>query len=204
MHQISTVVFDLGGVLIDWNPRYLFSKLFTDKADMEYFLQEVCSPTWNAQMDAGKPFAEAVAELTAQFPAYALPIEAYYTRWPEMLNGTIEGTVQQLYALSRSKKYRMLALTNWSAETLPVAYRRYPLFSCFESIVVSGDVRLAKPDAAIFEHLVQHYHVNPTQAVFIDDSAANIQTAHSLGFHTVHFQNPIQLDEALHALGVRG
>ncbi len=200
MQSINTIVFDLGGVLIDWNPRYLYSKLFENEEEMEYFLTQVCSPTWNAQMDAGKPFAQAIAELCQQHPTYSAHIEAYHTRWAEMLQGTFTETEQALYALTRSGRYRMLALTNWSAETISVAYRKYPLFSCFEGIVVSGDVKLIKPDPAIFQHLMQQYRVMPSETLFIDDAAANIATAKTLGFHTIHFQSGVQLHQKLNTL----
>lgn len=200
--NIDTIVFDLGGVLIDWNPRYVFKNIFKEEEEMEYFLTEVCKPSWNHQMDEGKPFAEAVEELTKEFPKYALDIKAYHERWDEMLSGTINGTVEILYKLTRSANFKMLALTNWSAETIPVAYRRYPLFSCFEGIVVSGDVKMAKPESPIFEHLIAQFSVNPSKAIFIDDSLPNIKTAESLGFNAIHFQSPDQLAATLNSMGI--
>ncbi len=200
--NINTIVFDLGGVLIDWNPRYVFKHIFKEETEMEYFLTEVCKPLWNHQMDEGKPFAEAVEELTNEFPQYALQIKAYHERWDEMLNGTIDGTVEILYKLTRSANFKMLALTNWSAETIPVAYRRYPLFSCFEGIVVSGDVKMAKPEPEIFEHLITQFKVTPSKAIFIDDSLPNIKTAESLAFQAIHFQSPEQLATDLHNRGI--
>lgn len=170
---------------------------------MEYFLTEVCSPAWNAQMDAGTSFAEGVRALTAIHPGYALQIDAYHRHWHKMLRGSIAGSVAILESLRTSGKYRILALTNWSAETITIAYRRFPFFACFEGIVVSGDVKMAKPARNIFDHLCERFGVKPSEAVFIDDSAANVLAASEIGFHAIHFRTPDKLYADLNHLAIR-
>ena len=193
----STLLFDLGGVMIDWNPRHLYRKLFDDAAEMERFLSEVTPGSWNHEMDEGKPFAQAVAERSALFPEKATWISAYHSRWEEMLGGAILETVEIFDTLRQSGRYRMLALTNWSAETMPIAKWHYPFLEQFEGMVVSGEEKVAKPDPRIFHILFERYQVDPATALFIDDSAANIATADQLGLQTIHFRSPMQLREAL-------
>src|SRR5215213_4918306 len=190
----SAVVFDLGGVLIDWNPRYLYRKLFAgDEAAMERFLGEVATAEWNAEQDRGRPWEDAVAILSREHPDDAGLIEAYHTRWVEMLGGPIEGTVEILAELRRDEDLRLLALTNWSPETFPIARPDYPFLEWFEAIVVSAEVRLMKPDPAIFRHLITEHAVEPGTTVFIDDSDANIAAARELGFGTIRFRSPEEL-----------
>ncbi len=146
----TAVIFDLGGVLIDWDPRYLYRGLFTDAAAMESFLAEVTTPAWNAEQDAGRPWAEAVAMLVERHPEQRDLIEAYHRRWSEMLAGAIDGTVAILQEV-RGSDVRLFALSNWSAETFPIARQRFPFLAWFDGIVISGDVGAVKPDAKIFE-----------------------------------------------------
>jgi 2-haloacid dehalogenase len=200
----SQVVFDLGGVLIDWNPRHLYRKIFgDDETAMEGFLAEVCSPEWNAQQDAGRSFAEAVAEREALYPQHAELIAAYFERWPEMLGGPIEESVSVLASLKQAQ-VPVFALTNWSRETFPFALERFDFLRWFDGIVVSGEEGLAKPDPQIYRVLTERYAVVPEQAVFIDDSAANVDAAHAMGMVGIHFQNDGQLHGQLHELGVAG
>lgn len=200
-HPVHTVVFDLGGVLIDWNPRYLYRKLLDDERAIDDFLTRVCSPQWNARQDAGRPFAEAVAERSRQFPQFAGLIRAYHERWEEMLGGAIDDTVALLHRLA-DKGYRLAALTNWSAETFPVAQRRFAFLQRFETILVSGELKLIKPDPRIFQHLL-HVLDEPADAcVFIDDSPANVDAAATHGLRAIHFQEPAQLCTALTAHGI--
>lgn len=194
---MHTFLFDLGNVLIEWDPRRLYRKLFDgDDAAMEQFLATVCTSEWNHQMDAGKPFAEAVAELQQAHPAQANLIAAWHLRWDETLGGQIEGTVEILAQL-RARGRRLYALTNWSAETFPVARERFAFLDWFEGIVVSGEVRMTKPDPEIFELAMTRFALTPTRTVFIDDSSANVASARSLGMQAVHFENPDQLRAAL-------
>jgi 2-haloacid dehalogenase len=193
----TTVVFDLGGVLIDWDPRYLYRTLFDDEAAMEAFLAEVTTPEWNAAQDAGRPWAEAVRSLADRHPEHRDLIEAYHQRWPETLGGPIEGSIEILDELRRIPGVRLFALSNWSAETFPIAEERYPFLAWFDGIVISGEVGAIKPDPRIFERLIERHDVDPSRAVFIDDSAANVAAAERLGFAGIRFEDPGSLRREL-------
>jgi 2-haloacid dehalogenase len=199
--MIDTVVFDLGGVLIDWNPRYLYRQLFDDEAAMERFLAEVCNGPWNEQQDAGRPWHEATAILRAQHPQQAALIDAYRLRWEETLGDAIADTVTLLGEL-KARGVRLLALTNWSHETFPVALRRFPFLAWFEGIVVSGEERLIKPDPAIFLRLLQRYEVDPQRTLFIDDAPRNVAAAEALGMRGWLFRDPAGLRMELAGLGL--
>lgn len=201
--KITTIVFDLGNVLIKWDPRLLYNKMFTTEEETEHFLETVCTGEWNAMQDCGRTFADAIAEKSAEFPEMKSYIAAYFERWPEMLGGLIEGTVDILERLHRSGNYRLLALTNWSTETFPVALERYDIWKYFEGILVSGEEKLIKPDEKIYRLLAQRYHVKPEEAVFIDDSEKNVIGARAIGMKAIHFNNPADLEEQLKGLGVR-
>jgi 2-haloacid dehalogenase len=190
---MDTVLFDLGGVLVDWNPRYLYRPLFDgDEPAMEHFLATVCAPEWNHEMDAGKPFAVAVEERQRLFPEHAELIAFWKERWGQMLREPIGESVAILAEL-RSRGHRLLALTNWSSETFPIARARFPFLGWFENIVVSGEEKLAKPDRRIFELTIARSGLDPAATVYIDDSLPNIEAARPLGFRTVHFASPAQL-----------
>lgn len=196
------IIFDLGGVLIDWNPRYLFSKLFRGRtAEMEYFLTEICSPAWNAQMDAGQPIAEAVQERAREFPSYAELIRAYGSRWEEMIAGEIRENVQILNEL-RHTGHGLHALSNWSAETFPATRRRFPFLEWFETIVISGEVKVAKPDARIYQHLLARIGCQAQDCLFIDDSRENVVAASRQGFQTIQMQSAEQLRTVLQRRGL--
>ncbi len=198
---MKTIIFDLGGVLIDWNPRYLFCSVFKNReSDMEYFLTEVCNQEWNEKQDAGRTFAEGEREVIAKFPKYKSEIETYFKRWPETLGKPIDGTVQILKQLALEKKYQLLALSNWSAETFPFAYERFEFLKIFENILVSGQEKLIKPDPRFFNLLVERFKVVPSESVFIDDVEKNILGAQRLGFNTIHFKSPEQLGLSLASL----
>lgn len=197
----KSVIFDLGGVLIDWNPRYLYRKLFKDEVAMEHFLATVCTLDWNALQDAGRPVAEATHSLIRKWPGHAELIEAYYARWTEMLGGPIEGTVAVIDDL-RARGVPLFALTNWSAETFPYVEHRYEFMEWFEHILVSGRVGLKKPDVAIFRLLLARCGIDVREAVFIDDSAANIAAAASIGLHAIRFTSATGLRSDLETLGI--
>ena len=197
----STVVFDLGGVLIDWDPRHLYRQLFDDPEEMESFLAEVGTAEWNAQQDAGRPWVVGVEQLAAEYTERRELIEAFHRRWPEMLAGEIPGTVTVLAEL-RAMDVRLVALSNWSAETFPVARARFDFLSWFEGIVISGEVGVNKPDRRIFEQLIQQFEIEPATAVFIDDSLANIEAASGLGFRAIRFTDASGLRRELVRLGV--
>jgi len=194
-------VFDFGGVLIDWNPRHLYRQLIPDPVEMERFLAEVCHSRWNEQQDAGRPWDEAIRQLSAEFPEHAARIAAYRTRWDEMLSGPIHDSVAILHEL-RERGVRLYALTNWSNETFPLAFERYTFLHVFEGIVVSGAERMIKPDPAIFHVLLNRYGVDPERAVFIDDAPRNVDAAAKLGMHALHFRDAAALRTELAALGL--
>ena len=203
MHSFSidVVVFDIGGVLLDWNPRYLYRQLFSDAEAMERFLAEVCSPQWNERQDAGRPWREAVADLVARHPEHAAMISAYYERWQEMLSGEVPGSVDVLDEL-KSLGLRLYALTNWSHETFPVARKIYPFLESFEGVVVSGEEKLIKPDPEIFHRLLTRYDITPSRAVYIDDSPRNVAAAADVGLRALRFVSSDQLRQDLVALGL--
>lgn len=188
------VLFDLGGVLIDWEPRRLYRKIFTDEAEMEWFLGEVCTPAWNLELDRGRPFSEATAELVERYPAHAASIKAYHERWIEMIGGPIAETVTLLDGLAAAGR-PIRALTNWSAETFPLVRHdpAYRFLDHFAVIYVSGELQMIKPNDDIFEHVLDDLDLAAGRILFIDDSAKNIEAADRLGFLTHHFAGPAAL-----------
>lgn len=196
--MIETIVFDLGGVLVDWNPRYVYKDVFVSEDTMEYFLSNICTNHWNEQQDAGRSFEEATNLLIAEYPHYETEIKMYYGCWCTMLKGSIEETVELLRQLKSSEKFRLLALTNWAAESFPVALDRFEFLHWFEGILVSGEEKLKKPDPAIFKLMISRYDLDVNKTLFIDDNAANIQAAKKLGFNVVHFTSTQKsIDEIL-------
>jgi 2-haloacid dehalogenase len=198
----SVVVFDLGGVLIDWNPRYLYRKLFAgDERAMETFLETVCTVAWNERQDAGRTFADAVAELLPRHASKARLIEAFGQRFAEMIRGAIEGTVG-IVAELKDAGVPIYALTNWSAETFPPQRKRFEFLSWFDGIVVSGEEGVIKPDPRLFRILLERYRIAPEETVFIDDNPGNAAAAASLGIHGIHFRTPELLRRDLETLGL--
>ena len=192
----KAVVFDLGGVLIDWDPRYLYRKLLADEAAVEEFLATVCTPEWNAEQDRGRPFAEGVAELVERHPEHAAAIAAYHERWPEMVAGDIPGTVEVLAEL-QAAGVPLYALTNWSAETFAITRGRFEFLEWFDGLLVSGEERVTKPDPAIFQLLLDRFGLDPTATVFVDDSEANVAAARRLGFDAIGFTGHEELRREL-------
>lgn len=196
------MVFDLGGVLIDWDPRHLYRRLFAgDERAMEAFLADVCSPEWNARQDAGRPWAEAVESLAQEFPAERDLIVAFDRRWAEMLGGPIAGSVAILRELG-DRGMPVYALSNWSAEKFPVARARFPFLDWFDGIVISGDVGIAKPDPRIFQLLLDRHGLDPRSTVYIDDHEPNIAAAGHLGMVTLTFRGAAELRAGLQRLGI--
>lgn len=200
--KIDTVVFDLGNVLIPWDPRRLYRKLLSSEAEVEQFLAEVCTMPWHTQQDAGRPLAEATAERLALFPQHEALIRAFYDRVDEMFDVAIPESVAILHAV-KAAGYRMYALTNWPGEMFPPAVRRYPFLNEFEGIVVSSHEKLVKPDPALYRILFDRYAINPATAVFIDDSLANVEASRALGMRAIHFRDPAELAPALRSLGLQ-
>jgi 2-haloacid dehalogenase len=202
MPNRSVAVFDLGGVLIDWNPRYLYRKLFAgDDAAMEHFLANVCTSSWNSQQDAGRSFAEGCALLKAQHPAQAKLIDAWFERHGEMLAGPIDGTVEILAEL-RARGIPLYALSNWSAETFPTALKRFEFLQWFDGILLSGEAKLVKPDGSFFRLFFNTFSIDPAQAVFVDDLRPNAEAAGELGMHAILFTDPPALRNELASLGL--
>ena len=195
------VVFDLGGVLIDWNPRHLYRKLIPDEVARERFLTEICTPQWNLEQDRGRSWAEACALLRAQHPEQGALIDAFRLRWREMLGGPIEASVRILRELKASGS-RLFALTNWSHETFPIALDLYDFLGWFEAIVVSGQERLVKPDPRLFHVLLDRYALSAATLVYIDDNPDNIAMATELGMHGIHFTTAAALRDQLAPLGL--
>ncbi|MEZ5648028.1 MAG: HAD family phosphatase [Alphaproteobacteria bacterium] len=199
--KLRVVIFDLGNVLIQWDPRFLYRKIFPDTRDMEYFLTEVCSPEWNLGQDRGRSFAEAIAEATKCHPTYHSEIAAWFTRFDEMIPGAIEGTIKLLEDL-KARHIPCYALSNWSAETFYKTRPRFAFLNLFDGLMISGEERLIKPDPAFYHLICQRYSFQPDEAVFIDDSAANIAAAIALGFQSILFKDANQTRAALIRLGL--
>ena len=192
-----TFIFDFGGVLIDWNPRYLYQKIIVnDEAKLNYFLDVVCSPEWNSRVDAGYPISEAVEKRVRQYPEFESYIRTFFVRWEEMIKGEIIGTVKILSALHQSG-YPLCALSNWSCETYPRVENRFEFLQWFDEIIISGCYKLAKPDPTIFELLLNRIHRSADQCLLVDDSVQNIQAADQMGFQTIHFSSPQNLNKEL-------
>jgi 2-haloacid dehalogenase len=200
--KIETIIFDLGGVLIDWNPRYLYRKILKDEDQVTWFLENICTSEWNDQQDAGRSFEEATRELILKHPEWEEAINAWYGRWQETITGSISGTVDILKKIKGSKEYRLYALTNWSAETFPWALDNFEFLHWFEGILVSGQEKTRKPFPEFYQLLFDRYAIDPSRALFIDDNIKNIEGARALGLPSVHFQNPDQLKSELTRLGV--
>ena len=180
------LIFDLGGVVLDWNPRHLFRALIPDEAEREWFLTEVCSLRWNAQMDAGKPSAQAVAELSAEYPEHAALIRAYWDRWPEMLGGLVPGSADLLNDLAANGR-DLFAITNFNGEVWPLTQSMYPELSCFKDVIVSSVAKVIKPDPEIFALALRQFGVAAADCLFIDDVAANVDGARAAGLAAVQF-----------------
>ena len=202
MAERSIAVFDLGGVLIDWDPRYLYRKLFDgDTEAMEDFLATVCTQSWNEQQDAGRPFADACASLKLLHPHKASLIDAWAQRYDEMLAGPISGAVDILTTLN-SQRVPLYALSNWSAETFPAAQKRFEFLKWFRGIMLSGEVKLLKPDPRIFALFVETFAIDPALTIYIDDRRPNVEVATALGMHGIHFTDARALRTELAGLGL--
>lgn len=199
---IDTVIFDLGNVLIQWDPRHLYRKIFgLDVAGMEAFLAEVCSPDWNERQDQGRPWSEAIAEAIERHPSQEANIRAFYDRWEEMMPGANNDVVDILRELGQ-RHLRLLALTNWSTETFPIAQARFDFLNWFEGIVVSGHEGLVKPQAEIFELTIQRFGLSPRSTLFIDDSLRNVEAARRVGLNAIHFVGVDDLRARLREVGL--
>ena len=198
--MINTIIFDLGAVLIDWNPHYMYRTLFTDEQEMKDFLATICTSDWNEEQDAGRSLQEGTDLLVAQHPQHEANIRAFYGRWEEMLGEPFHDTVELFRRLKTRGKYKIYALTNWSAETFPVALARYDFLSWFDGIVVSGAEKMRKPAPEFYQILLDRYQVDPRAALFIDDNYRNIVAAEKAGIKSIHFTSAGQLEKELEGL----
>jgi len=200
--MITTIIFDLGAVLIDWNPHYMYKTLFSDEEEMKNFLATVTTSDWNEEQDAGRSLQEGTELLVKQFPEHEANIRAFYTRWEEMLGEPFFDTVEIFKELKESNKYKIYALTNWSAETFPVALARYDFLNWFDGIVVSGAEKMRKPAPEFYQILLNRHQVKPEEALFIDDNYRNILAAEKLGIKSIHFTSAGELRKELVGSGI--
>jgi 2-haloacid dehalogenase len=200
--SVDTIIFDLGGVLIDWNPRYLYRKILKSEEEVSWFLNNICTSEWNDLQDAGRSFEDATNELVRKHPEWEIPIRAWYDRWQETITGPIQDTVEILRELKEAKSHRLLALTNWSAQTFPWALDNFDFLHWFEGIVVSGVEKTRKPFPEFYKILFDRYNVDAGRAIFIDDNIKNIEGARQAGLPAIHFINPAELREELIQRGI--
>lgn len=197
MKTTKTIIFDLGGVLIDWNPDYVYKAIFKDEEKLAWFYREICTMDWNENQDAGYPLEKATEERVALFPTYEEWIRMYYGRWEEMLGDAIEGTVSLLRQCIANPKLRVVALTNWSAETFPVALKKFDFLYWFEGIVVSGEEKTRKPFPEIYKTTLSRFNLDPEECLFIDDNLRNVKAAELLNIPSIQFKSPEQLEKEL-------
>ena len=203
MGKIDTVIFDFGGVLIDWNPAYVYLKEFRgDEQKMSHFLSAICSWEWNENQDAGYAIEKATEERVAMFPEHEALIRMYYGRWEEMLGYEHTQTVELLKHIKENGNHKIIGLTNWSHETFPVALERFNFLAWFDGIVVSGTEKMKKPDQRIYQLTLDRYNIAAEKAVFIDDKAENVIAANEAGIYGIHFTSAEALEKELHTLGV--
>ena len=204
MTVIRTIIFDLGGVLIDWNPRYVFDENYFESVEKrDYFLTHICSPDWNEQQDEGRSIVEGTEELVLQFPDWENSIRDFYGRWTDMLKGPIHESVSIFRQLKDSGQYNLYALTNWQAGLFEIALVRYNFLRLFNGRVVSGEEKMRKPFPAFYRLLLDRYQVSPSGTLFIDDSLRNVKAAEAVGITSIHFQSPAQLKSELLHFGVQ-
>ncbi|MCM1503519.1 MAG: HAD family phosphatase [Bacteroidales bacterium] len=194
--MIKNVIFDFGGVLLDWNPHYVFDPYFGNTEKAQWFIDNICTPQWNAALDAGKPFSEGVKELIAVHPEWEKEIRMYHTEWLKMMGGQIEGMYEIVKGL-KDNGYRLFGLTNWAAETFALVRDTYPVLSLLEGIVVSGEEKMIKPDPEIYRILLDRYGLKAEECVFIDDTLRNTKAAEALGIKGIHLTSKDQLTKAL-------
>lgn len=198
--MIKNIIFDFGGVLVDWNPHYLFDSYFNDAEKCDWFIENVCNTEWNAQMDKGKPFEVAVRERIAEFPEYEDAIKLYHKEWMKTMGEEIPGMYELIKNLKENGFPVIYGLTNWSNETFPMVQKKYGIFSLIDNIVCSGDEKLLKPDPQIYQILLERYNLKAEESVFIDDNANNVKGAIDMGMKSIRFVNAEQLKNDLKEL----
>ncbi|MBQ6299376.1 MAG: HAD family phosphatase [Bacteroidales bacterium] len=200
--MIKNIIFDFGAVLVDWNPHYVYDPYFGDRQKADWFIENICTAAWNKELDGGKPFSQGVAELSAQYPEWAKEIALYHRDWKKMMGGPIPG-MYELVADLKKAGYGIYGLTNWASETFYTIVDDYPVFGLLDGMVVSGDVRLLKPDAAIFRCLLDKYGLKADESIFIDDNAENVEGAAAAGVEAHRFVDAGELRRWLVARGIR-
>lgn len=198
---MKTIVFDFGGVLVDWNPRYFYRGVFASEEEMEWFLKNVCNTEWNLRHDRGIRFEDNWQELTRKYPQYEQQIKQYYTGWPQMLHGEIAGSHAVVDEL-KNRGYKLYGLTNWSAQTFPIALKRFEVLRKMDGIVVSGQEKYIKPEPELYRILLDRYHLQAQNCVFIDDNPTNTAAGAALGFDTIVFKDAPQLRAELQTRGI--
>ena len=198
--EIENIIFDFGGVLVDWNPRHLYKDHFKDENEMEYFLKNICTDEWNLEQDRGRSLSDGTILLQKKFPEFHSMIQLFYDEWETMLKGDIPETVSLLHKFKT--KYKIYGLTNWSAETISIAYNRFPFFKEFDGIVVSGQEKMIKPNKRIYHLLLDRYNLKAENTVFIDDNINNIKAAEEIGLHAIHFESASQLKTRLTSMNI--
>jgi 2-haloacid dehalogenase len=195
--ETQAIIYDLGAVLIDWNPDYLFRKIFDDEEKKKYFFEKICTAEWNEEQDGGRPIKQANEILIAQYPEWKEQIEAYYGRWEEMLGGAIHDSVQVFKELKEKNRYKFYALTNWSSELFPIALARYDFLHWFDGRVVSGEEKTRKPFPEFYQLLLDRYDLHPSATLFIDDNLRNVKAAEVVGIPSIHFKGAADLRKEL-------
>ena len=203
MTKFDTIIYDLGNVLVQWDPRFVFDdKYFDSENEREYFFEHICTADWNEQQDAGRSIVEGTMELISKFPDWEPAIRDFYGRWAEMLRGPVTGAVEIFKELKDTGRFKFYALTNWNAHLFEIALVRYDFFHWFDGRVVSGEEKTRKPFPEFYQILLDRYQVDPSRAIFIDDSLRNIQAADKLGMNTIHFKDAMQLRQSLKHLEI--
>ena len=197
--MIKNIIFDFGGVLLDWNPHYLYDPYFGDVEKTEWFLTNICTYPWNAQHDAGKPVAEGTTELVAQYPEWEKEIRMYYDEFEKMLSGQIADMEEYIKEL-KGRGFRIYGLSNWSVETFAMIRPKYPILDLMEDMVISGKEKVMKPDAKIYQIALSRFDIKPEESVFIDDNVNNIIGCEAAGIHGIVFKDAGQLRSDLEKL----
>jgi len=202
MGGYKSIIFDLGNVLVDWNPRHVFDETYFDSLEKrDYFLQHICTDAWNEEQDAGRSIVEATQDLIGKFPDWESAIRDYYGRWTEMLKAPIPASVEIFRQLKESGKFKLYALTNWNACLFDIALVRYDFMHWFDGRVVSGEEKIRKPFPEFYKILLDRYAIDASETIFIDDSLRNIKAAEEIGIKSIHFRSPVQLKKELTGLG---
>lgn len=202
---VNTIIWDLGGVLVDWSPLYVYhDQYFSSLEERDYFFQHICTNDWNEQQDAGYSLQQATEEKLAAFPdpRWEKPIRDYYGQWTTMLRGPLSDTVEIFRELRALQRYRFYALTNWSAENFPIALARFDFLHWFDGRLVSGEEGMRKPFPEFFQLLFDRFHIDPIQSIFIDDNLRNVKAGEAMGLKGIHFQSSEQLRKDLIGFGI--